>query len=197
MTFLIPYFMFVLLIGSTGIIEEFALGRWAQGGPVDRLRQGYRGRTGNQAGWARPSARIPIIGSMMLAIGYTVVMSWIFKYCWMGISGSLYATGHRHGRHRRHLRRHRSRGGDSGRGPGMMFGNGIFGIGNGVWLIVGLVASLAIMAMGVGDGIEKANKVMMPAAVRPVCDSGRLHLHSARRRRRLQVHLHPQARRAC
>ena len=35
--------------------------------------------------------------------------------------------------------------------------------GNGVWLIVGLVASLAIMAFGVGNGIEKANKVMMPA----------------------------------
>ena len=45
----------------------------------------------------------------------------------------------------------------------MMFSNGIFGIGNGVWLIVGLVASLAIMAFGVGNGIEKANKVMMPA----------------------------------
>ena len=29
MTFLIPYFLFVLLVGSTGIIEEFALGRWA------------------------------------------------------------------------------------------------------------------------------------------------------------------------
>ena len=41
--------------------------------------------------------------------------------------------------------------------------SGIFGIGNGVWLIVGLVASLAIMAFGVGNGIEKANKVMMPA----------------------------------
>lgn len=32
MTFLIPYFIFVILIGSTGIIEEMALGRalWAR-----------------------------------------------------------------------------------------------------------------------------------------------------------------------
>ena len=29
LTFLIPYFIFVVLIGSTGVIEEFALGRWA------------------------------------------------------------------------------------------------------------------------------------------------------------------------
>ena len=44
----------------------------------------------------------------------------------------------------------------------MMFKNGIFGIGNGVWQIVGLVISLIIMAMGIAGGIEKANKIMMP-----------------------------------
>lgn len=100
MTFLIPYFLFVLLIGSTGIIEEFALGRWAQGGPVISFGKATEERTGNKR---------------------------------------------------------------LGEALSMMFGNGIFGIGNGVWLIVGLVASLAIMAFGVGNGIEKANKVMMPA----------------------------------
>ena len=44
----------------------------------------------------------------------------------------------------------------------MMFENGIFGIGNGVWLIIGLVVAMVIMAMGVANGIEKANKIMMP-----------------------------------
>lgn len=39
---------------------------------------------------------------------------------------------------------------------------GFFGIGNGVWQIVALVVSLAIMVMGIAGGIEKANKVMMP-----------------------------------
>ena len=34
LTFLIPYFIFVVLIGATGVIEEFALGRWAAAGPV-------------------------------------------------------------------------------------------------------------------------------------------------------------------
>ena len=34
--------------------------------------------------------------------------------------------------------------------------------GNGVWQIVALVVSLAIMVMGVAGGIEKANKIMMP-----------------------------------
>lgn len=34
MTFLIPYFIFVIFIGATGVIEEFALGRSAGAGPV-------------------------------------------------------------------------------------------------------------------------------------------------------------------
>ena len=34
MTFLIPYLIFVALIGSTGVISEMALGRSAQAGPV-------------------------------------------------------------------------------------------------------------------------------------------------------------------
>ena len=34
LTFLLPYFLFVILIGSTGIIEEIALGRSAQAGPI-------------------------------------------------------------------------------------------------------------------------------------------------------------------
>lgn len=32
--FLIPYVLFVILIGSTGLIEEMALGRAAKGGPI-------------------------------------------------------------------------------------------------------------------------------------------------------------------
>ena len=88
MTFLIPYFIFVVLIGSTGVIEEFALGRWAAAGPVGAFGKCTEERTGKKSVGEAIGA-IPILGSMMLAIGYTVVMGWIFKYCWMGISGSL------------------------------------------------------------------------------------------------------------
>ena len=34
MTFLLPYILFVILIASTGVIEEMALGRVAKGGPI-------------------------------------------------------------------------------------------------------------------------------------------------------------------
>ena len=162
MTFLIPYFIFVVLIGSTGVIEEFALGRWAAAGPVGAFGKCTEERTGKKSVGEAIGA-IPILGSMMLAIGYTVVMGWIFKYCWMGISGSLYALGTEMPSIGGAFGATAPEAATLGEAIGMMTSNGIFGIGNGVWQIVGLVVSLIIMAMGVAGGIEKANKVMMPA----------------------------------
>ena len=162
LTFLIPYFIFVVLISSTGVIEEFALGRWAAAGPVGAFGKCTEERTGKK-GAGEVIGAIPIIGSMMLAIGYTVVMGWIFKYCWMGISGSLYALGTEMPSIGGAFGATAPEAATLGEAIGMMTSNGIFGIGNGVWQIVGLVVSLAIMAMGVAGGIEKANKVMMPA----------------------------------
>ncbi|WP_243426045.1 sodium-dependent transporter [Flavonifractor plautii] len=49
-----------------------------------------------------------------------------------------------------------------GESIGMMLQNGIFGIGNGVWIIVAIVVSVIIMALGVSGGIEKACKIMIP-----------------------------------
>lgn len=46
MTFLIVYILFVILIASSGMIEEFALGRWAEAGPVGAFRQVYRDQMG-------------------------------------------------------------------------------------------------------------------------------------------------------
>ena len=162
MTFLLPYFLFVILIGSTGVIEEFALGRRAAAGPVGAFGMCTEERSGNRR-LGEGIGAIPIIGSMMLAIGYTVVMGWIFKYCFMGITGGLYALGTDMGSIGGAFGATAPEADTLGEALGMMAGSGFFGIGNGVWQIVGLVVSLAIMAMGVAGGIEKANKVMMPA----------------------------------
>ena len=66
MTFLLPYFLFVLLIGSTGIIGEMALGRSTRSGPIGAFGQAaaLRGRrsTGEAIGY------IPVLGSLALAI---------------------------------------------------------------------------------------------------------------------------------
>lgn len=161
MTFLLPYFLFVVLIGCSGVIEEFALGRWAQAGPVGAFGKATE-NGGKGKGLGNAIGAIPIIGAAMLAIGYTVVLGWIFKYTWMGINGSLFAMGTDMGVIGGTFGATAPESTTLGEAIGVMISGGIFSVGNGVWQLVGLVISLVIMIMGIAGGIEKANKVMMP-----------------------------------
>ena len=52
MTFLLPYFLFVFLISSTGVIEEFALGRAAGAGPIGAFGYCTPARKGPARWWA-------------------------------------------------------------------------------------------------------------------------------------------------
>ena len=92
LTFLIPYFIFVILIGSTGVIGEFALGRAGGAGPMGSFGMCTGLRWGNHKIGER-IGYLPILGSLALAIGYTCVMGWIFKYAFMAFTGDLYAMG--------------------------------------------------------------------------------------------------------
>lgn len=157
LTFLLPYFLFVFLIGASGVIGEFALGRSTGMGPMGAFGKCVEERTGKK-GLGELIGAIPLFGSLMLAIGYTVVVGWIFKYAFLALSGGLFALG------------------TDMNNIGAMFGTAapeaasigesisliMTGVGNNLWLIIGLVVSIAIMALGVAGGIEKANKIMMP-----------------------------------
>lgn len=143
LTFLIPYFIFVILIGSTGIIGEFALGRAGAAGPMGSFGMCTERRFGKR-GIGEGIGMLPVLGSLALAIGYTCVMGWIFKYAFMAFSGELY-----------------------GMGQNMDVIGGTFGAtasawGANVWIAVAIVVSFIIMSFGIAGGIEKANKVMMP-----------------------------------
>ena len=141
LTFLIPYFICVLLVGATGVIGEFALGRATNAGPIGAFGRCTELRGNRRLG--EGIGLIPVLGSMALAIGYTVVMGWIFKYTILALSGQMFAMGQ-----------------DMGTIGGLF---DVVAVNNVPWIIVAIVASFAIMAFGVGNGIEKANKVMMPA----------------------------------
>lgn len=139
-TFLLPYLICVLLIASTGIVEEMAFGRAARSGPIGAFGTATKRRFGNR----RPGATLgllPVLSSLALAIGYSVVVGWIFRYTFDAVNGTL----------------------------GGMQGAESFGAqfdavagGNVFWLVVGVTVVTAILVFGIGSGIEKANKVMMP-----------------------------------
>lgn len=151
LTFLIPYLLFVVLIASTGVMEEFSFGRWGKAGPVGSFGKAleYRYKDSKLGGKkarliGRSIGSLPVLGSMALAIGYTVVMAWIFKYTFLAISGDMIKMGS-----------------DMGK-IGGTFGETATTWGANIWVVVAIIVAFIIMALGVSGGIEKANKIMMP-----------------------------------
>lgn len=77
MTFLIPYVLFVILIGATGLIEEMALGRAAKGGPIKAFGKCTEVRTGNK--------RIGEVIGALPVIGFISISNRIYGSCRMDI----------------------------------------------------------------------------------------------------------------
>ena len=137
MTFLLPYVLFVILIASTGVIEEMALGRAAKSGPIKAFGKCTEIRTGNKR-TGEVIGVIPVIGSLALAIGYSVVVGWIFKYTFFALSGGLFHLGQ-----------------DVAAIEGL-FGGTAAAFGNNVWQVIAMLVTAVIMAYGISGGIEKA-----------------------------------------
>ena len=79
-SYLIPYFIFVALIGFTGVIGEMSFGRATKSGPVDAFGYACETKNKNKRKLGEAIGFIPVLGALAMAIGYTVVMGWILKY---------------------------------------------------------------------------------------------------------------------
>ena len=140
-TFLLPYFIFVIVIGFSGVIEEMSFGRGTRSGPVGAFGRAMQEKGKERLG--RMIGVIPMLGALALAIGYSVVVGWILKYAVGSVTGSVLKP-------------------ESIDAFGAEFGSMASSFGNNGWQIAGLVLTFMIMALGIAKGIEKANKVMMP-----------------------------------
>ena len=139
--FILIYLFFVVLIGSTGVIGEMSFGRMARSGPIDAFGIATEKRGIKKAGQAL--GIIPTLGSLALAIGYSVVMGWILKYASMALTGTLLKA-------------------ENVDGFMNSFGSMASQFGNNVWQTIAIAITVLILIFGIGSGIEKANKVMMP-----------------------------------
>ncbi len=142
-SYLIPYFIFVALIGFTGVIGEMSFGRATKSGPVDAFGYACETKNKNKRKLGEAIGFIPVLGALAMAIGYTVVMGWILKYMIGAFTGKTLASA-------------------DTEGFAASFGSMASAFGNNVWQIVALVIGIIILMFGVGRGIEKANKIMMP-----------------------------------
>lgn len=140
-SYLIPYFIFVALIGFTGVIGEMSFGRATRSGPIDAF--GYACETKGKRKAGELLGFIPVLGALAMAIGYTVVMGWILRYTIGTFTGSTLAP-------------------ENTAGFAEEFSLMATSLGNNFWQIAALAIGIIILMFGVGRGIEKANKIMMP-----------------------------------
>ena len=159
LTFLIPYFIFAVIICQSGMMEEFSLGRWSGNGP-----SGAFGKAMENGGKSKRAGEllggVPVLGSLCLAIGYSVIMGWVFYYTKMALTGELTAMGQNMD----------VIGGTFGavapEAPNLIEAIQMTistGGANNFWIIIGIVVSFLIMLAGVSGGIEKSCKIMIPA----------------------------------
>lgn len=71
--FLIPYLIFIALFGLVGLSAEFALGRMAKTGTLGAYTYCWKNKFGKYIGW------LPLLGSLEIAIGYSVILGWVFR----------------------------------------------------------------------------------------------------------------------
>ncbi len=140
-SYLIPYFIFVVLIGFTGVIGEMSFGRATRSGPIDAF--GYACETKGRRKLGEVLGFIPVIGALAMAIGYTVVMGWILKYTIGAFTGVALAP-------------------ENTEAFGAAFGSMASSFGNNLWQIIALFIGIIILMFGIGRGIENANKILMP-----------------------------------
>lgn len=136
--FLIPYLLFVALFGYVGLSGEFAFGRLTGTGPIGSYE--YAMKTHGKKGGAVLGA-IPLFGSLGIAIGYSIIVGWVVRCAFGALTGSLMSTE-----------------------PETYFAQmSATHLSSVPWHVIVVVITVAILIFGVSGGIEKINKVMMPA----------------------------------
>jgi len=87
--FLVAYLIFIALFSVVGLSAEYAIGRRARTGTLGSYREAWAnrspklGKAGGILGW------LPLAGSMCIAIGYAVIISYVLKAFFNSVTGEL------------------------------------------------------------------------------------------------------------
>lgn len=134
--FLIPYFIFVFALGTMGLIGEMCFGRMYKQGSLGAIRNVMNEK--NKKGGKILSV-IPTVGLLGIFMFYAIVIGWILKYFVISITGQLGNID-----------------------TGSYFGHFAFSNSSVLWHFAAVVITLLIVSVGVSNGIEKINKVVIP-----------------------------------
>ena len=136
--FLVPYILFIVLFGLVGLSAEFAIGRRAGTGTLGAYEYCWnkigKGKLGYILAW------IPLMGSLGIAIGYAVIVGWVVRSLAGSLTGAIITTD-----------------------TAAYFSQATGNFGSIPWHVLVIATAAGILMFGATKGIEKINKVMMPA----------------------------------
>ena len=135
--FLIPYLVFVYLLGTTGLMGEFAFGRWAGKGAMGAYEKVMRDR-------GLPFGRIlgayPVLTLLGTLIFYGIVTGWVLRYATAAITGDIGLDP----------------------APAVAFSELAGHPKSVIWQVLAIACTGGILLFGIANGIERASKLLMP-----------------------------------
>ncbi|MHC3438466.1 sodium-dependent transporter [Natrialbaceae archaeon A-gly3] len=135
--FLLIYLLFIVLIGFPAMLVEFVVGRRTERNPVGALRELGSGAW-KYVGW------IFIATGFVILSYYSVVAGWTLRYTILGLQGGYEADVE---------------------AAGAQFGTFASGLDAILFHAIFMAAVIAIVALGIKQGIELAVKVMVPTII--------------------------------
>lgn len=134
--FLVPYLIIIIVLGITGLVEEYTLGRVMQGGPITSIEKVFKEK---KLPFGAVVGTIPVLGGLGLFVFYAIVVGWVLRYLWLAVSGGLIGV------------------------DTVQLFDSFAGTSQSVfWHFLAIALGALIVVRGV-KGIAKANKIMMPA----------------------------------
>jgi len=135
--FLIPYLIFIYVLGTTGLMGEFAFGRWAQRGAMGAYDKALREKG---LGFGRFLGAFPILTLLGVLIFYLIVTGWVLRYLVSSVSGAFLHVGSVE-EYFNQLSGH----------PASI-----------AWQLLAVVITAGILVLGIARGVERAAKVLIP-----------------------------------
>ncbi len=136
--YLIVFLIFLFAIAAVGLMVEFALGRNQGKGTLGAIGQIFKEKNLSPAA-GTALGLIPVAGVTGVFIFYSIAVGWVTRFFVLSIQGF------------------------SGIDPGAVFGGLAGQPVSIIWHFIAIVITLVIVTLGVQKGIEKANKIMLPA----------------------------------
>ncbi len=141
--FVLVYLAAILLVGAPIMVGEILLGRKTQLGPVGSFRKLGCGRPGGKA-WTGVGVLGVVAGFMILSY-YSVIAGWTLRYIWMALSGQLASLA------------------VDPVALQTFFGTFLSNPWQQMFFhLLFMGATVGVVYLGVGHGIERAAKILMP-----------------------------------